>query len=353
MNRKRTTVSRLLRWLLPAGLAVMAWSFSGCEGWGTGPDYDQEETLAALRYLIEQDEAFSIDGLGEDSYQDDDYSSTNNVAAYGPVSYPVGLAKALGDTLWPRNHLRIRWMRRITDHHRDVAIDTLFGDMAFVTITGTLSGTFHTAGVDTDDVGNFYLADTISKPFEITITRRAWFTRVSNVITDSTLGWQVTALTAMVGISGSKVSLDRVTVSNSSGTILTIAGGDTLLNLFYNRDILPALPPSMAVTLEVGVGNLAPEFPIGPGEMVVARRVGRLAQRFMHRNRMNDASIPPDQTAEDNVYTGVFLTSPVPDQPRPPFRFFIGVTDISSVLVANEDYHTAFVGLPYRIAAGS
>ncbi len=341
------TVTKKL--LIPTAAAILIMGVFACEKLA-GPGDDQADILNALRYLIEQDEAFSTDGLGEDSYQDDEYSSIGKLAVYEPGSYRTDLAKTMGDTLWLRNYLRIRWMRRITAHSWVMTLDTLDGDTAFVTISETLSGTFHAAGVITDSVGSVLLADTISKPFEITAMRRARFTKVSDA-TDFTRGWRVTGLTAMVGTAGTKVSLDQVTISDSSGAILTI-DGDAILNQFYNRENLPALPPTTPVTLEVGIGNLGPEFPVGPGEMVVARRAGRMTQRFTRRHRLNDAGLGSDQTAGDNVYTGVFVTSQVPDQPRP-FRFFIGVTDISSVLVSGEAYHTAFVGLPYRIAAGN
>ena len=297
-----------------------------------------ELTAEALHYIINSDPAFSLDGLTESEFQDEGISSSS----------APNLSKTMADTLWPRDYAAIRSRRRITSHELTFTIDTQGSDTAMVTITGTMSGTL-TIGAFVQDsaFGGLMLADTIVKAFELTVQRRVRLVNTGST-EDSSRGWKVDALTALSGTIGSKVALEEVTLVDSNGTLLMMTPA-TLMNTFYSRDNLPTVSAFQTAALFVTVSNEGPEFPVGPGEVVNIHRVGRHGDRAYGRRRhLNDRGVFPDVTAGDNVYSRTITIAARPTDDRP-FRLFVDVIDISSILVASEALHQAFIGIPYRI----
>lgn len=297
-----------------------------------------ELTAETIDYIINSDPAFSLDGLTESEFQDEDIHSAG-------VS---NLGKTMVDTLWPGDYAAIRSRRKITGHELTFTIDSLGSDTALVTITGFMSGTLTIGAFVQDSLfDQLALADTIVKAFELTVQRRVRFVN-TGVAEDSSHGWKVDALTALSGTIGSKVALEQVTLIDSNGTLLTMTLA-SLMNTFYSRDNLPTVSAFQRADIFVTVSNEGPEFPVGPGEVVNTHRVGRHGNMgYGRRRHLNDRGVDPDVTAGDNIYSRTITIAARPVDHRP-FRLFVDVIDIASFLVASEALHQAFVGIPYKI----
>jgi len=343
MNRKRTTVSRLLRCMLPAGIAVMAWTFSGCEGWGTDPDDElsAEELAAVLEELVFADEAVSIDGLEDADYQEDVSDVTANTSP--AVS---SLAKAVADTVWSSWDAGVKWRRRITDRSRYFKMDIVAADTAYGTITRVLTGSLRLAFWTRDSLGEKVITDSLDKSLEIETTRRIRFVKSGNPA-DSRRGWRVAGMTAVLGTAGDKVSVQSLSFVTPDTTIGI--SREEVLNHFFVRAELPRFQPLDTLQCYAQVDNLGPVFPWASGEKVIVRRVGRIGtQGFTNRARLRDDGRGVDQTIRDNIFSGSFLVNPKPDKPRT-YRLFVEVKDLASYFVTMEDYHCEFIGLPYLV----
>ena len=318
-------------------LILLGIGSNGCGALGPDPIV-AELTAEAINYIINSDPALSLDGLNESEFQDEDISATG----------ALNLSKTMADTLWPGDFAAIRSRRKITDHELTFTLDTPGSDTALVTITGTMSGTLTIGAFVRDSVlGQLVLADSLVKAFELTVQRRVRFVN-TGVTGDSSLGWKVDALTALAGTIGSKVLLEQVTLVDSNGTLLTMTAG-SLMSTFYSRDNLPTLAAFQSADIFVTVLNAGPGFPVGPGEMVNIHRVGRHGNvGYGRRRHLNDRGIQPDVTAGDNIYSRTISIAARPADRRP-FRLFVDVIDIASILVAGEALHQVFVGIPYKI----
>ena len=67
------------------------------------------------------------------------------------------------------------------------------------------------------------------------------------------------------------------------------------------------------------------------------------------RRNLHDRGVAPDEVAGDNIYSRTLTVGPYTANIRP-FRMFVDVVDISSMLVANEEFAMGFIGIPYRIS---
>lgn len=323
-------------------LILLGIGISGCEA--LDPDRIVAElTAETIDYLINADPAFSLDGLTESDFQNEDIGSS----ASGSTGAP-NLSKTMADTLWPGDYAAIRSRRKITDHDLSFTIDVLTIDTALVTITGSMSGTLTIGAFVRDSAaGQLTLVDSIVKVFDLTVQRRVRFVN-TGVTEDSSRGWRVDALTALSGTIGSKVVLEQITLVDSNGTLLTMTPA-SLLDTFYSRDNLPTVSAFQNVDIFVSVSNEGPEFPVGPGELVNIHRVGRHGNMgYGRRRHLNDRGVQPDVTAGDNIYSRTITIAAQPLDQRP-FRLFVDVIDISSFLVAGEALHQAFIGIPYKI----
>lgn len=311
--------------------------FAGCQQ--VEDVISEEELLQALRTLVEADEAFSADGLSDDGLYDDDYAQT------------VSMSKSLADTLWPHLFRGIRWGRRITHRSWDLSFDELGGDTAYATITGSISGILLVGGRVVVAEGDTTIPDTLTKPFELVTIRRVRFVRVGDT-GDPLQNWRIDGLTALLGTAGSKVSLETLvfTRSDTGGAYFSLPRED-VLNRFFNRQNLPTFKPLRPVAVFVTVDNAGPEFPLGVGEKVVLRRMGRyhVGSGFMNRRNLNDLGLGIDARAGDNIYSGVWYPHQQPTVPRA-FRLFVDVTDLASLFVKEEPFHSEFIGLPYLVS---
>jgi hypothetical protein len=323
-----------IRRLIPVllGLLVLA----GCDE--VQDIISEEELQQALQALVEADEAFSLDGLGDDGLLDDAYD------------YEGSISKGRMDTLWPGLFPGIRWGRAITDRSWELTFDELGEDSAFATITGTISGTFRIGGWVRGSDSTLIMEDTLTKPFNLTTTRRVRFARIGDT-GDLLNDWRVDGLTALLGTAGNKVAVEMVSFSLSdTGENYFTMTREEVLSLFFNRGNLPTFRPLLPVMTQVTISNTGPEFPLGTGEKVVFRRVGHhaIGWRFMHRRQLNDLGLGVDETAGDNVYSGLWYPRAQPVHSRP-YRAFIEVMDLVSLFVEEVPFHSEFVGLPYRV----
>jgi hypothetical protein len=303
-------------------------------------DIVSEEALQqALQTLVEADEAFSLDGLGDDGLLDDEYDFDEG-----------SLSKGLVDTLWPGLFRGIRWGRTITDRSWELTFDDLGEDTAYATLTGSIAGTLRAGGWVRSNDSTILMEDTLTKPFTLTTTRRIRFARVDDT-GDPLDDWRVDGLTALLGTAGDKVAVEALSFSfsDSSETYFSLAR-DEVLSLFFNRENLPTFRPLLPVKTQVTISNTGPEFPLGTGEKVTFRRVGNhtMGWRFRHRRQLNDLGLGVDETAGDNVYSGLWYPRSQPAHTRP-YRAFVEVLDLASLFVEEESFHSEFIGLPYRV----
>ncbi|MCH7575912.1 MAG: hypothetical protein IIA59_12430 [Candidatus Marinimicrobia bacterium] len=325
-----------------SGLSLLgAISVMACDALEPG-DVPQALTQAALSYLISSDPVFTFDGLQDDQYQEEDAGS--GLPSFVP---PGALHKAMVDTLWPGNYDRLRTRRRITDVQLSFTVDSINDDTAYVTITHSLTGNFTVAGFN-DSAGVWVLVDSISKSFSLSTNRRARFIAGGSA-TDSSEGWRLDALTALTGMAGAKIDVGGITVTDSLGIVLSLTGFDPV-DHFFNRDNLPTFKAHQNFDLFVSVVRTGPEFPVGPGEIVGVYRGGRHGTtRYAVRRNLHDRGVAPDEVAGDNIYSRTLTVGPYTANIRP-FRMFIDVVDVNSMLVASEEFAMGFIGIPYRIS---
>ncbi len=276
------------------------------------------------------------EGLSDAGMSDDDYD----------VGLSLGMVTTPADTLWPGRYRGIRWGRRITDHDWQLTIDSLVGDAAYITITTTLSGTLQVGGWIRDTDSAVVIQDTVSKPFDLTATRRVRFERATDS-GDLLQDWRITGLTAILGTAGTKVAVENLlfTLPDSVSPHFQLAR-DELPEHFFNRQNLPSFEPLSAVPTFVTVSNSGPTFPLWSGERAVIRH-GRSAGRTSRR-RLNDLGLGLDEQALDGVYSGRWTTHEAPSQAHS-YRLFVEVIDLASLFVEEEPFHGEFIGVPYRI----
>jgi hypothetical protein len=304
----------------------------------------EEELQQALQALVEADEAFSLDGLSDEGLSDDEYDYEAS------LSKDLVLDKGRIDTLRPGLFSGIRWGRTITDRSWELTFDELGEDAAFATITGTVSGTLRVGGWVRANDSTIVMEDTLTKPFTLTTTRRVRFARIGDT-GDPFDDWRVDGLTALLGTAGDKVAVESISFSLSdTGETYFSLERDDVLSLFFNRENLPTFRPLLPAKMQVTISNTGPEFPLVTGEKVVFRRVGHhmTGWRFSHRRQLNDLGLGVDETAGDNVYSGLWHPRSQPAHSRP-YRAFIEVLDLASLFVEEEPFHTEFIGLPYRV----
>lgn len=293
------------------------------------------ELTAALASLVEGDAALDLGGLADDGLFDDDYDQSQV------------WNKALQDTIWPRMHRGVRWGRFITDRSIEVHLDRVGVDTVYATVTGTLTGFIRAGGWNFGPDSTVVIADTLSKPFQQTTTRRVRFVRVGST-GNLRQDWRIGGLTAVLGTAGSKVSLEELRFSFSGDTATYFRlGRDEVLDRFFDRENLPRFTGQAPVAMYVMVDNAGPVFPLGSGELVLIRH-GRGLGRFS-RALLNDLGLLNDVTPLDNIFSGYWRPHQRPQQAHV-FRLYVEVLDHASLLVPDEAFHSEFIGLPYLIA---
>ncbi|MCK4578907.1 MAG: hypothetical protein KAU50_08960 [Candidatus Marinimicrobia bacterium] len=298
---------------------------------------NEADILAALEELVAADEVFSIDGLSDDGLFDDDYDQSEV------------LGKALADTLWPRDYAGFRWGLRVTDRSVLIDFDNIGADTIYATITGTITGLFRSGGWQFGVDSVRVITDTLTKQFTMVTTRRAYFINTGDT-GDPRKDWKIKGLTAVLGTVGSNVSLDRLSFSLSDDSTTYFAlDKSEVLTRFFNRENLPRFRDRLPVRVLADISNMEPMLPVASGEMVVLRH-GRGMAGFSRR-RINDLGLYADEVALDDTFSGWWKPRGMPDQPHV-HRLHAEVIDLRSLLVADEDLHLEFIGLPYRIGTG-
>lgn len=298
------------------------------------PTVSDEVLQEALAFLLDADEAFSIDGLADSELVEDNLLGK------------VVLSKAASDTLWRDEHRTIRWGRSITDHSREISFSRVGDDTVLVTVVRTVVGQLRAEAWDLVD-STLVLVDSLVKDISLATTRKVRFIRADDTGRPKE-DWRIDGMTPIFGKAGSKVALDNIAIAVPGFTSFSISSDD-ILDAYFTRDDLPAFLASSLMKMTVVVSNTGPVFPIASGERVTVRfgRPGFKAGKV----RLNDLGWNVDEVANDDQYTGVWYVHDAPTEPRV-FHLFLDVMDLGSLFVAGETYHTEFVGIPYLVTPG-
>ncbi|NOZ74079.1 MAG: hypothetical protein GXO90_01695 [FCB group bacterium] len=309
----------------------------GCD---TATTTNQDAIESELMKLIQDDETLQLDGLDDNGVTDPDYESGLDTD---------GLARILGDTLWPNtDQYRLRFGRRITNRTLNVDFDIQESEgLAYAHVTRTIQGIFRVIAIDSNET----IVDSLEKPFESTFQRHIRFVQrdINSDSVDYGQGhgrhWRVDAMTIGDGITGTKVALQeiRVYTLNADTAVLTITADD-IGTTYYGRDELPSFVPGQIIRMEADVANLGPEFPLRSGERVFYH-YGR--DRF-HKGRK--ALIDEDDAGNyDNTFVAFLrIPRPGPGMNHQVFRGFFDVIDMGSLFAEDEAVHNEIWTVPFR-----
>ncbi|MFQ6613646.1 MAG: hypothetical protein ACE5D1_02275 [Fidelibacterota bacterium] len=300
----------------------------------------QDAIETELMQLIQADETLQLEGLEDNGITDLDYESGLETD---------GLAKILGDTLWPNtDQYRLRFGRQITDRTINVDFDIQESEgLAFAHVTRTVQGIFRVIAVDSTDA----IVDSLVKPFESIFQRHIRFIQ-RDINTDSVdfgqghgRHWRVDAMTIGDGITGSKVALQEIRVyTMASDTALLTITADDIGTTYFGRDELPNFVPGQIIHVEADVTNLGPEFPLRSGERVFYH-YGR--DRF-HKGRK--ALIDEDDSGNyDNTFVAFWrVPGPGIGMNHRVFRGFFDVIDLGTLFAEDETVHNEIWTVPFR-----
>ena len=241
-----------------------------------------------------------------------------------------GLGKITADTLSP-----IRIGRRIdsTSFERSVEI---FGDtIAIVTSIATITGDFIIVAFIPPDTSS---VDTFVKPFSMEMTRRIKLRRVGSGEVRR-LNWRIVGVTPVIGGTiPSTIDFLEFSMISTSGDTLKITDP---LHTFIDWRELPAFEPGDTVTVFLTLTNSS-SF---DAELVLMHH-GARSSIDKGRKRLFDDGTHSDEVADDNVYTGTFLSRATRGRMR---NGFIDAIDWGTVFDPKGDVNTKVMGLPYMI----
>jgi hypothetical protein len=322
-------------------LTVIGLIIIGCEN-QEDSHADRESELLSL---LDDDEALGIEGLDDGDAVNDEYTA-DSLESAGKIN----LGKVM-EVFHPDSGYIYKFGRKITSKTKTITY-THGDDFSIANITWTISGDFICGVIDTAT------ADTnkTEKPFTSEFHRMVRFVE-GNVTDWRGRRWRVDAFTMGTGSTDDIVAVTKLEyfTMNSENTwepgfVITSDEAETR---WIQRDSIPTFYKGDSVKIEVSVTNNSdPVFDYKSGEGVVVH-YGR-HRYYKARRKMHDDGVEPDAGENDNTFTKIWrIHGPgyYVFQPRPyrVFRAFFDVMDFGTLFDTEEDVHTAFWGLPYKV----
>ncbi|MBC8215143.1 MAG: hypothetical protein H8E64_01355 [Candidatus Marinimicrobia bacterium] len=321
-------MKNILYILIVAGLVL-----TSCE--------DKQGTYAAieaeLEELLRNDDAFGMDGFGDEGAVSEEYEEGLEDAS----------AKLLtGDDYPPDSIWHYRFGRRIESFNRDIQY-THEEDEVLADITWTIEGLFIIKVFDTTAT----MIDSVAKEFTNNFQRKIRFERLSTV-DENGREWRVKEFTMGVGGIGEKVAITKleyfIATEDSTWDSQFIMESENVLETFISREDIPTFPMWSLVKVEVTVSNEDPIYDYRSGEGVLMHF--GIDRRHKARRRMfDDGEHGGDLVPLNNVFTMIRLMhGPGWGHDARVFRAFFDVMDYGTLFQTQTDVHTAFWGLPYK-----
>ena len=280
-------------------------------------DFDTIEE-AILSIITETDSLESLDGL-------DDGGAVTIVNFSGG-----GLGKSTVDTLSP-----IKIGRRIDSTSFERSVEIIGDSIAIVTSIATITGEFIIVAFILPDTSS---VDTFVKPFNMEMVRKIKLRRVGNGEVRR-LNWRIVGVTPVIGGTiPSTIEFQNFSMIATNGDSLVITDP---LNSFFNWRELPAFEPGDTVTVFLTLTNSS-SF---DAQMVLMHH-GARSRIDKGRKRLFDDGTHADEVADDNVYTGTFLSRATRGRMR---HGFIDAIDWGKVFDPTGEVNTRVMGLPYMI----
>ena len=282
-------------------------------------NYDFDTVEEAILFIIsETDSLEGLDGL-------DDGGAVTIVSSSGG-----GLGKSTADTLRP-----IKIGRRIDSTSFEHSVEIIGDSIAIVTSIATITGEFIIVAYILPDTIS---VDTFVKPFDMEMIRKIKVRRVGNGEVRR-LNWRIVGVTPVIGGTiPSTIEFQNFSMIATNGDSLVITDP---LNSFFNWRELPAFEPGDTVTVFLTLTNSS-SF---DAQMVLMHH-GARSRIDKGRKRLFDDGTHADEVADDNVYTGTFLSRAVRGRMR---HGFIDAIDWGTVFDPTGEVNTRVMGLPYMI----
>ena len=241
-----------------------------------------------------------------------------------------GLGKIAADTLNP-----IKIGRRIDSTSFERTVEILGDTVAIVTSTATITGDFIIIAFISLDTT---VIDTFIKPFNMEMIRKIKLRRVGTGEVRR-LNWRIVGVTPVIGGTiASTIEFLEFAMISESGDSLVITDP---LNTFFNWRELPEFEPGDTVTVFLTLTNSS-SF---DAEMVLMHH-GARSRIDKGRKRLFDDGTHSDEVADDNVYTGTFLSRATRGRMR---NGFIDAIDWGTIFDPTGEVNTKVMGLSYMI----
>ena len=241
-----------------------------------------------------------------------------------------GLGKTAADTLNP-----IKIGRRIDSTSFERTVEILGDTVAIVTSTATITGDFIIIAFISLDTT---VIDTFIKPFNMEMIRKIKLRRVGTGEVRR-LNWRIVGVTPVIGGTiASTIEFLEFAMISESGDSLVITDP---LNTFFNWRELPEFEPGDTVTVFLTLTNSS-KF---DAEMVLMHH-GARSRIDKGRKRLFDDGTHSNEVADDNVYTGTFLSRATRGRMR---NGFIDAIDWGTIFDPSGEVNTKVMGLPYMI----
>ena len=241
-----------------------------------------------------------------------------------------GLGKTAADTLNP-----IKIGRRIDSTSFERTVEILGDTVAIVTSTATITGDFIIIAFISLDTT---VIDTFIKPFNMEMIRKIKLRRIGDGEVRR-LNWRIEGVTPVIGGTiASTIEFLEFAMISESGDSLVITDP---LNTFFNWRELPEFEPGDTVTVFLTLTNSS-SF---DAEMVLMHH-GARSRIDKGRKRLFDDGTHSNEVADDNVYTGTFLSRATRGRMR---NGFIDAIDWGTIFDPSGEVNTKVMGLPYMI----
>lgn len=241
-----------------------------------------------------------------------------------------GLGKTAADTLNP-----IKIGRRIDSTSFERTVEILGDTVAIVTSTATITGDFIIIAFISLDTT---VIDTFIKPFNMEMIRKIKLRRIGDGEVRR-LNWRIEGVTPVIGGTiASTIEFLEFAMISESGDSLVITDP---LNTFFNWRELPEFEPGDTVTVFLTLTNSS-KF---DAEMVLMHH-GARSRIDKGRKRLFDDGTHSNEVADDNVYTGTFLSRATRGRMR---NGFIDAIDWGTIFDPSGEVNTKVMGLPYMI----
>jgi len=325
-------MKHLIYTLIIAGFIV-----TSCEDNNANNTYAEIE--AELEQILNEDAMFGLDGFGDEGAAPEEYQEG--------LEEP-SLKLAIDDDYPPDSIWTYHFGRQINSVERDVQY-THEEDEVLAEITCTITGNFIVEVYDTTDV----MVDSATKPFTKIFQRKVRFEEIEGE-NENDPQWRVKEFTLGVGGIGEKVAITKLeyfvldqdsTTWNSTFSM----EAENILDTFIAREDLPTFQSRSVVKIEVTVTNEEPVYDFRSGEKVMMH-FGRDRRHKGRRVLSDDGIHGGDLVPLNNVFTRImFVHGPGPEHNTRVFRTFFDVMDFGTLFQMQEDVHSAFWGIPYRV----